>query len=501
MRLVSKNQISRFSNKDYSAQSMLEFIGNRPHAIQGYIRSKMEYKNTLMGIIEGLGNVYGLENPTKLQGLDTWSFTWKVDVSKIPTPTFTRNCVSTGIGGSEVTIYLDSNFYATTDVCRLENDQQLYFLTDGEQINNDEYLYVVRLVTDNPNTGIDTRFTTQNSKTMYAYCANTEWSRKGSTKMKTNFETHINYMTKIRVDQSYSSDFKAMEDLFYISDEDRKIAERYNGGAYKIYEFPKVEQNVLNAFIEATNGYLIWGRNTVNPNTGRSFLQLSKNEDVIIGSGLIEQAEQYAYTVDYTRGNLHVRHLQAVINNIIEVRGKSVDNHITAICTRSLYQELHPVLKQEVFATNPAGMWFYTKDMVPPKDSITGKPSNKIRYYGNLPNEIAVGATFSTYIYQGNTINFIVDDFLTNNKQNKGYAIFMDTGLYEDENGKPAPVLSLYTIKGRENIVFKLPGIGGMSGTTSGIVSSLIDGSTYGMLGYRGLAYRMPYATSIIQEQ
>lgn len=501
MKLISKNSISRFSNQDYSMQSMLEYIGRVPHVISGYIKSQTHYKNTLIGIIEGLGNVYGLDSATKIQGIDTYSFTWKVDVSQIPTPRFTRDCTSLGNFGAEVTIYLDSPYYATTDVLRLENDQQLYVLTDPERINNDEYAYQVRLVTDNPNDAIDIRFTTVNRSTMYAYNANTEWSVKGSTKVKSNFETHINYMAKIRVDQSYSSDFKATEDKYFISEEDSKKAERVNGGSYKIVEFPKVEQNIVNAFIEATNGYMIWGKNTMNPNTGRSFLQLpASQQDVMIGSGLIQLTEQYAFTIDYTPGNLSVRHFQVAMNHMIERVGKSVGNHFTVLCTRKYFNDVAEALKSDLFNTNPYGMWFYTKDPVPAKDSITGKPSNKMKYYGVLPNEIAVGASFSTYIYQGNTVNFIVEEYLSRDKRNKGYALFLNTGMFVDENDKPAPVLSMYTIKGREAVTFKFPGIGGMNGTTSGVVSSLVDGSTIGMVGWRGIAYRAPYGTVIMQE-
>jgi len=483
-------------------QSMLEYMGRVPYSIAGYIKNSMQYKNTLMGIIEGLGNVYGLENASKLNGIDTYAFSWKVDVSQIPTPRFTQNCTASGANAQEFTIFVNANYYATTDVLRLEGiGQQLFILTDAKPESNGEYSHVVRLVTNDPNEALDTRYTTLNRTTMLAYNAQPEWSVKGTTKFTDNFETHFNTMTKIRIDQAYSSDFKATEERYFISDDDLKKSERFSGGSFKIFQFPKIEQLVLDTFIQRTNGFMLWGRSTMNPTTGRSYLQLQDGQDIPIGSGLIQQVEDFAYTIDYTQGNMSVRHMQMALNHIIERRGKSVDNHITCLCTRKFYNDVAAVLKSELFATNPYGMWFYTKDAVQPTDSVTGKPSNKLKYYGKLPNELSVGATFNTYIYQGNTINFIVEEELTKYKQGRGYAIFMDTGLFVDENDKPAPVLSMFTLKGRENIKFTSAGIGGLTGTTSGAVSSLVDGSTIGMLGWRGLAYRIPYATVIFQEQ
>lgn len=499
MKRISKDTISRFSNKPRTMESMLEYMGRNPHMIQGYIRSKAQYQNTLMNIIEGVGNVYGIEG-SKLQGIDTYAFSFKVDVSQVPIPVFTRSCTALGSNGEEFQIYLNSQYYAKTDVARLFNDQQLYFLTSGKQESNNEYSYIVRLVTNNPNEVLDQRFATINSPTMLAYNAQSEFGIGSGVKLTTNLEIHDNVMTKIGVKQSYSSDFKATEHKYYISDSDFAKAQR-GSSDYKIYEFNKIEEEVLDQFIIAANGYMINGRTTINPDTGRTFMQVD-NQDVVIGNGLIAQTEEYARTIDYTKGNLSVKHLQTAIEHVIDARGQSVDNHISCVCTRSFFQEVAKGLKSELFITNPAGLWFYTKDMQVPNDKITpANRVNKLKLYDKLPHEIAVGATFNSYIYQGNTINFIVEDHLTRMKNNQGYAIFMDTGLYENERGEPAPTLNMFTLTGREMIRYVYAGIGGVNGTTSGPVSSLIDGTTIGIVGWRGIAYRIPYSTVIFQEQ
>ena len=499
MKRISKDTISKFSNKPRTMESMLEFMRSNPYMISGYIRSKAQYQNTLMNIIEGVGNVYGIEG-SKMQGIDTYSFSFKVDVSQIPTPMFTRSCTANGSNGEEFQIFLNSQYYSKTDVARLMNGQQLIFLTSGKQESNNEYSYTVRLVTGNPTEVLDNRYTALNSATMYAYNAQPEFSIGAGVKMTTNLEIHDNVMTKIRVEQKYSSDFKATESRYFISDEDFGKASK-GSSDYKIYEFNKMEEEVLNQFITSANGFMISGRSTINPNTGRTFLQI-ENQDLVIGNGLIAQVEEYARRVDYTRGNLSVKHLQAAIDHIVDARGQSVNNHITCICTRSFWKELAKALSTELFIQNPAGLWFYGKDVTMPKDKMTPSTRiDKLKLYDKLPNEISVGATFNSYIYQGNTINFIVEDDLTRFKNNEGYAMFMDTGLYEDEKGKPAPTLNMFTLQGREMVRYTQAGIGGINGTTSGPVSTLIDGSTVGILGWRGIAYRIPYSTVIFQEQ
>ena len=116
-----------------------------------------------------------------------------------------------------------------------------------------------------------------------------------------------------------------------------------------------------------------------------------------------------------------------------------------------------------------------------------------------IPNPIKVGATFNTFIYDGNTITFVEDSSLTSHYQDRGYAIFVDTGLYEDEKGQ-VPGIHLKTLKGRALIKSHITGIGGIDGTTSGLASNAADGGRFVVLGWRGLCVRYPYAAVIFEE-
>jgi hypothetical protein len=110
---------------------------------------------------------------------------------------------------------------------------------------------------------------------------------------------------------------------------------------------------------------------------------------------------------------------------------------------------------------------------------------------------VKVGATFSTYEIGGNEVTFKVDRALTHEYGDKGYGILID--LTADKvSGQPA--VAQFTFKGGEFISSKYPGVGGMSGLESGIVSSTVAGSKIIAMGYAGIGVFAPYRSFIIYE-
>ena len=85
---------------------------------------------------------------------------------------------------------------------------------------------------------------------------------KNVTKYQSNIEKHRNWITEHRVDISYSSRYAAMEDTFV------KIANGEGGGDYKevIFKMPKIEQVLLNSFMEARNNSLLFAKTTMDEN-------------------------------------------------------------------------------------------------------------------------------------------------------------------------------------------------------------------------------------------
>jgi len=233
--------------------------------------------------------------------------------------------------------------------------------------------------------------------------------------------------------------------------------------------------------------------------TGRSVINLEDGQEIVRGDGLIAQIEKYALNVGYNR-KLDVKILQDAIEYIADKRGRSMGNHITVICNRRFSRQKASALQSaiQLFAPQNNGTWFFTKDPMEvgnSKDPETPSRSVKMK----LPNEVAVGATFNTYIYDGNLVTFIVDEALTNHYKDKAYAIFMDTGLYETENGQ-VPGINLVTLKGRSMVKNYVTGGGGIDGVSNGQVSTALDASKFFITGWRGVRVQNPYAAVIFEE-
>lgn len=88
---------------------------------------------------------------------------------------------------------------------------------------------------------------------------------------------------------------------------------------------------------------------------------------------------------------------------------------------------------------------------------------------------VKVGATFDSYEYGGNTITFKVDrTFSREYGFEKGYCLCLD--LTADATTAEPPI-QMFTLKGCDFLSSKYPGVGGLDGMSSGIVSSPVAGS------------------------
>ena len=62
------------------------------------------------------------------------------------------------------------------------------------------------------------------------------------------------------------------------------------------------------------------------------------------------------------------------------------------------------------------------------------------------------------------------------------------------------PAVACFTLEGAEFVTSKYPGIGGVDGITSGVVSSPVAGSKLIVAGYAGIVAFAPYKSFIIEE-
>ena len=104
-------------------------------------------------------------------------------------------------------------------------------------------------------------------------------------------------------------------------------------------------------------------------------------------------------------------------------------------------------------------------------------------------NPVKVGGTFTSYEIAGNMVTFMVDRALTKEYPTKGYGICLDMSPDISTN---QPAIAAFTLEGAEFVTSKYPGVGGVDGITSGIVSSPIAGSKLIVAGYSGIAAFAP---------
>jgi hypothetical protein len=500
MKLVSKKTVDLFNNETYSMGSMFEIFGSQPHHIAGYVRLKNQHKLGLLQLVEGLGNVYEKNVSPRMKEIQSLQFTWDVEVSQVPTVRFTRNAVAPANPNDPFTVYMEQSFFNKYDVLVLENQQLLYVQTEAEKVNDWENKYTVVYFADLG--APDVNFIRQNSTARYVYNMHGEFSEYGTTKTWYNMERHINYMTKLRSGQAYSQDFRAIEDLFFVSNNDAtKLKEQKDKGSksaegVKIFKLSSIEQQVLDNFYTSSMGALMTGRTTIDSTTGRAKIGID-GQEVIAGDGLIPQYERYAQYIDYVGNQLRLKDFQDAIETVCDRRGKSMGNHITVVCNRKFSRDKAAAFQNALLTFVPAnnGTWFFSRDLKVPNDPMGG---NKLKKE-DFVNDVTLGATFNTYIYEGNTITFVVDEFLTNHYPDQGYALFIDSGAYETENGS-VPGVHMTTLKGRQLVKGYTVGMGGIDGTSSGMISNPSDASRFDVLGWRGICVMNPYAATIMQE-
>ena len=111
---------------------------------------------------------------------------------------------------------------------------------------------------------------------------------------------------------------------------------------------------------------------------------------------------------------------------------------------------------------------------------------------------VKVGATYNAYEFAGNTITFMVNRALSEEYDDRAYALLLDIGK-DGTSGRPN--LAMFTLEGSEMISGNINGLGGASGKESGgDIASSIHGSSYHLIGYAGAVLFNPYKSVIIEE-
>ena len=201
---------------------------------------------------------------------------------------------------------------------------------------------------------------------------------------------------------------------------------------------------------------------------------------LIAGDGLIPQIERFASKYKYAKLNVNV--INTVMSTMTEKAASATGNYYTFVVNDILWNQVGTSL----------GDWLKLWGSTP-----TMLYSKAAQSYVKADNPLKVGATFTSYEINGNTVTFMVDRALTKEYPGRGYGICLDMTPDITTNN---PAIAAFTLEGAEFITSKYPGIGGIDGITSGIVSSPVAGSKLIVSGYSSIAAFAPYRSFILEQ-
>ena len=240
-----------------------------------------------------------------------------------------------------------------------------------------------------------------------------------------------------------------------------------------------MEKDLFENFQTVKNNHLLWGKTTMDAN-GKSTVLTDDGRPLIAGDGLVPQIERFASKQKYATLNVNI--INNVIDQMNQKAANATGNNYTFIVNDKLWGQINSTL----------GDWLKLWGSTP-----TMMYSKAAQSMVKADNPVKVGGTFTSYEIAGNMVTFMVDRALTKEYPTKGYGICLDMSPDISTN---QPAIAAFTLEGAEFVTSKYPGVGGVDGITSGIVSSPIAGSKLIVAGYSGIAAFAPYKSFIIEE-
>lgn len=373
-------------------------------------------------------------------------------------------------------MYFKERYYEKYDTFKVDDSrQQCIVKATPERKSDDFWEYTVQLIDSDFSSVLDTTACQLGMTTRFLSNIMPEYHEFGFTKYQSNIEKHRSWITEHRNDISYSSRYASMEDQFI------KIASGDGTGELKsrLFKLNKMEKDLLTNFNTVKNNHLLWGKTTMDKN-GKSTVLTEDGRPLIAGDGLIPQIERFASKYRFAKLSINV--INVCLDQMNQKAANPTGNHYTFIVNDRLWGMVNTAL----------GDWLKLWQSTP-----TLLYSKETQSMVKADNPVKVGATFTSYEIAGNTVTFMVDRALTKEYDKKAYGIVLDMSPDISTN---SPAVAAFTLKGAEFVTSKYPGVGGIDGITSGIVSSPIAGSKLIVAGYSGITAFAPYKAFILEE-
>lgn len=456
-------------------EDFYKLLGTRPKMMG--VMARMYTQNTATFLTEALMNIhYNSKTVNKFQPINSLMIEWEIDIEFVKRVEFAAAPVGNGAEGSDITMYFKERYYEKYDTFKIDASRQQCIVKAVPQRKADNFWeYTVQLIDSDFSTILDAGACQLGMTTRFLSNIMPEYHEEGYTKYQSNTEKHRQWITEHRCDISFSSRYAQMEDQFI------KIASGDGAGELKekLFKLNKMEKDLLENFNTVKNNHLLWGKSTMDKN-GKSTVLTEDGRPLVAGDGLIPQIERFASKYKYAKLNVNV--INTVLDQMNQKAANSTGNNYTFVVNDRLWGQINTTL----------GDWLKLWGSTP-----TLMYSKAAQSMIKADNPIKVGGTFVSYEIAGNMVTFMVDRALSKEYDRKGYGICLDMSPDISTN---QPAIEAFTIQGAEFVTSKYPGIGGVDGITSGIVSSPIAGSKLIVAGYSGIVDFAPYKSFILEE-
>lgn len=453
-------------------EDFYKFLGTRPARLGVVARLYPEL--TASYLTEALRNIFYMDakSDTKYRSIDSMYFEWEVETNYIKRIYFADVPTETGENGGEITMAFTEKYYEKNDIFKIDKTMQQCFVLNHPVRKADDYWeYTVRLIDNDYSSTLDVSGCQIGDTTRFQSNAFPEMHEEGHVKYQSNIEKHRGYITTHRVDDTYSALYKAHENVFV------SIGKGEGNGhvTETIYKMDKTEANLLKNFLYVRNNGLLFNKTNVDANGKSTIFDPDTGRPIYIGDGIIPQVERFASKYFYNK--LTVDAFTTALSQLTEKSENPTGNKYVVICNEKAWTDVQTALSEWLARFKTCGTYLWSK---------------KANGY------VDVGATFQSYEIGGNSISFKVDrTFSREYGSDKGFMMMID--LTSDKvSGEPA--IQMFTLKGGDFISNKYPGVGGLDGLSSGIVSSPVAASKLINWGYSGVGVFSPYRSFIMKE-
>ena len=453
-------------------EDFYKFLGTKPHLLG--IVSTMYPDLTASFLTESLANIVTLnKNTDKYRPIDSMYFEWNIDANYIKRIKFAADVTDAGANGTDISFTFTERYYEKHDIFKIDGSmQQCIVMSRPIRLADNSWQVYARLIDNNYASVLDLSACLAGMTTRFQSVAMPEMHEEGYAKYQSNIEKHRNYLTTYRVDDSQSALYGAHEDVFL------NIASGKADGSTKegLFKMTTMEKNLMENFLTVRNQGSLFNKTNVDANGKATIQDPDTGRPIYIGDGILPQIE--AYASKYTYNRLTTTVLETALHTMSQKSAQPTGNNYMFIVNEKMWMQLQSSLSDF--------LWKFK--------STLGAYAWSKKANGNL----SVGATFDTYEFGNNTITFKVDRTFTREYgSEKGFGMAIDLSA-DLVTGKPA--MEMFTLKNCQFITNKYPGVGGFSGSESGIVSSPVAASKLINWGIAGVGVYNPGRSFILRE-